>query len=371
MMFRSPVWSHARARFTIGAWISLVLTFLVASWSPLAGAAQRETELEIWSDPQLRLPIPAGWHRLEATWIAERILIATPEPLGAEELFGADEVDVPAIVHAKIDALDPVLAQVPLDAIADALVDQLASQSEETGSAFDVLRREATSVGEYEAYRFGTRRGDTSHHSLFIRTKGHLYEVTVAFEVDRSQEYEGLVEAIFSGVEPQPVVAETTPMEERETPLARLFAPQGWEPRTIEGSLPQVVLTKDDVDLLGGRYRTGISLLKVAQYRQAFDLPDAATVADLYDVWLQRYAASMAAMPHRLLQAVEIMIDAGPSLLIEASFEDPVLGHHAQLFNVVTAVGDDFYIATFEAPVDEFFLLRPVFLESIASLRWR
>src|SRR5690606_634011 len=130
----------------------------------------------------------------------------------------------------------------------------------------------------------------------------------------------------------------TMSMQERERPLASLFVPPGWEPRTIEGSLPQVVQTNYDVDLLGVRYRSGISLLKIAQYRQAFDLPDAATVADLYDVWLQRYAASLAAMPHRLLQAVEIMIDAGPSLLIEASFEDPVLGHHAQLFNVVTAV---------------------------------
>lgn len=353
---------------------ALVLALALALTGPACVepvAASGAVELEIWSDPQLELPIPKGWHRLEAAWVAERILIATPTPVEQEELSSGAEIDVPAILHVKIDALDQVLAGMSLDEIASEVIAELSEQMQEAGLAFEVLRREETSTGAYEAYRLSTRRDETVHHSLFVRTRGHLYEVTVAYEAARAEEFERFVEPVFAGVEPRLIPSGTTPMEERETLLARLAAPRGWRLRTVEGALPQVVLSREDVDLSGGRFETGISLLKVSQFRRAFGLPATATVDDMYALWLERYTASIGSLPHRLLQVVQIVIDAGPSLLIEASYRDPAGNRFAQLFNVVTAVGDDFYIATFEAPVEEFFLLRPAFLESIASLRWR
>lgn len=367
-----PSGSYCRLESLTSVWVSLALAALVWSLSPLPALAQQGgRDLEIWSDPQIRLPIPQGWHRLEASWVAERILIATPVPVSASELFDGDEIDVPAIVHVKIDALDPLLQGMPLDKIADGMIEEHSTRLKEAQLEFEVLARGERRTGGRPSVAVTTRQDSTINHALFVRTQGYLYEVTLAYELEHAAVYEGLADQIFDGVELKSIDAGSISMEPRETLLARLAAPRGWHEHTVEGGLPQVVISKENTVSTGGRYRTGISLLKITEYRRAFNLSDSATLDDVYGLWLQSYVSGMTGVPYRLLQAGEIVLDSGVSLLIEASFEDRAAGHFTQLFNVVTAVGDDFYIATFEAPVDEFYLLRPAYLESIAGLRWR
>ena len=231
-----------------------------------------------------------GWHRLEASWVAERILIATPVPVSASELFDGDEIDVPAIVHVKIDALDPLLQGMPLDKIADGMIEEHSTRLKEAQLEFEVLARGERRTGGRPSVAVTTRQDSTINHALFVRTQGYLYEVTLAYELEHAAVYEGLADQIFDGVELKSIDAGSISMEPRETLLARLAAPRGWHEHTVEGGLPQVVISKEKTAehrrTIPNRHLSPQDLPSTAR---PSTYPDSATLDDVYGLWLQSY----------------------------------------------------------------------------------
>lgn len=358
--------SFLKCRALAGWWLGLLLAAI--SLVSLPGQSQSAIlEWEVWSDPQIDLPVPRGWHRTELTWVAERILIATPTPPETELSVADGGLDAPAVIHVKIDALDSLLFNMPLAEIAGAMVEEISGRLEAEGLDHEVLERSELTVGDREAFKVVVRQDTTVSHVLLFRTEGYLYEVTVGYEQEHGAAYEALVAPVLAGVRPKSPPADSIALEFRTTLLARLPAPSGWHERTTEGELPQVIISQEDARGAGRRYQTGISLLKIPLNSEV----SPSGLGELYGIWLESYVAEMSGGPFRLIQAGEILLDSGPSFLIEASFQDPQSGSFTQLFNVITAVGDRLYIATFEAPVETFHLVRPAFLESIARLEWR
>src|SRR5690606_41427488 len=64
----------------------------IAAWLVAAPAAAQAPSLATWPDPQVEVALPAGWHRLETAWVAERILLATPSPVEANDVAALDEI---------------------------------------------------------------------------------------------------------------------------------------------------------------------------------------------------------------------------------------------------------------------------------------
>ena len=345
-------------------WSSAALAvFLFVFVSSQAQAAS--LQWDVWSDPQIALPVPRGWHRTEVAWVAERILIATPTPLSEDLATLEGGLETPAVIHVKIDALDPLLQGLPLSEVADAMVKELSERAQAEGLELEVLERGELVIGSVPAVKVVMRQGSTVSHVALFRAEGYLYEVTVGYDEVEGAAYEAAVAPVLAGVQPKAPQADHA-LETRTTLLARLPAPSDWHVRTIEGALPQVVISKEE-SAVGARYETGISLLKFS-LQQAVSPEE---LEDLYELWLRSYVAELSGGPFRLLQAGEIQLGRHRSFLIEASFQDPESGAFTQVFNVITALGDQLYIATFEAPVAEFHRLRPIYLEGIAGLQWR
>lgn len=358
--------SAAVFRRPSAAW---VLVAWIAAWLVAAPAAAQAPSLETWRDPQVEVALPAGWHRLETAWVAERILLATPSPVEANDVAALDALDVEAALHVKIDALDPVLQSLSLDAIADAMLQQLEERLRGSGLELQVIGRGETWVSGYEAVVVSTRQDTTVSHALLARTDRYLYEVALTYESAVADRYQVLVQPVLSSVRLKDGEGAPVALEEHSTLLGSLRAPAGWHPYAEEGNVPRVVISREPVQGEGSRYLAGVALLKLPGYRR--QLPPDAGLEAIYRSWLDAYVQAISETPYRLLNAGVVSHEAGPSLFIEASFQDGATGRFVQLFNLVTLVGDDFYIAVYEAPVEEFHLFRDAYLESLMSLRWR
>lgn len=356
-------------RVTACAAVFAVLTLFALAPAPRV----RAQRLQVWQDPQVEFAHPPGWYRSEAAWVAERILIVTPSPLSVDpgELFAPVGLDVNAAIHVKIDALDPLLRELPLDEIAAALVEQVSEQLTGEGLEFQVLGLGQTTIDGHEAVIVTTRQDTMISHALLVRSEEYLYEVALTYDAAEADNYQTLVQPILASVKLKDGASASVLTEERTTLLARLRVPRQWHERTSEGAVPQVVISREALSGAGARYQAGISLLKITGYRRALNLSPQMSQEEVYDAWLRAYLEGLSGSSYRLVNAGLVEHAAGPSLLIELSFHDRASRRYVQLFNLVTALQDDLYIAVYEAPVEEFYRLRATYLDSIASIVWR
>jgi len=363
--------THHSQSALFAAAASLLIAALLWISSACPGKAQAQGfDLDVWRDPQVEIAVPTGWNRIEASWVAERMLIATPASVDPQAILSSSGLDVDAAIHVKIDALDPVLQQMPLEEIAEAMIHEVSERLKGEGLEFRVLGRGESTVGGTKGVIVSTRQGSMISHALLTRTDGYLFEVALTYEASEADRYQMLVQPVLGSVRFKEGTVQV-PTEERTTLLARLRVPRGWHEYTEEGAVPQVVISREQLAQRGDRYHAGFSILKIADYRHVFNLSPQASLDEVYAAWLEAYVRGMADSAYRLLQAGLLAHATGPSFLIEASFQDPLSGRYVQLFNLVTALGDDFYVAVYEAPVEEFYQLRQAYLDSISTIRWR
>lgn len=346
-----------RGTFAIG---TVLLLLFGAVW-PAMGASS----YTVWNDPQVSFPVPSDWYVAETTWIAERLIFATPRRIAPERLLRG-EAEVDALIQVKIDALDTTLAEIPLaELVADL---ETRYRTAAGGAAYSVQQMGLTRIDGREAAILVTEQDGYRDYSVLLRSSEYLYEVRIAYRRSRQSLYGDLPERVLGSLrisEP----ANTWPTARRDSFLATLDLPASWQQRSVEGVTPAVFYTEEPLgeDL---RVQTGVSLVKVHNYAAAFGL-SSSQPAEVYRFWLQRLLAEAEKSPHRVLHAAEVSIGGAPSLYIELSYEDAATGEHVQLINVSTARDGHFYNATFEGPVRRFYALRPMYLAAIASLRWK
>ncbi len=172
---------------------------------------------DVWSDPQIALPVPRGWHRTEVAWVAERILIATPTPLSGDLATLEGGLETPAVIHVKIDVLDSLLQGLPLSEVADAMVKELSERAQAEGLELEVLERGELVIGSAPAVKVVMRQGSTVSHVALFRAEGYLYEVTVGYDEVEGAAYEAAVAPVLAGVQPKAPQADHA-LETRTTP---------------------------------------------------------------------------------------------------------------------------------------------------------
>lgn len=318
-----------------------------------------------WNDPQVAFPLPAGWHVSETTWVAERLIFATPRPVDPQRLLrGEEEVD--ALVQVKIDALDSTLAEIPLTELVGDLESRYRMAS--GGASYSVVEMGLTRIDGKDAAILVTEQHGFRDYSVLVRTDEYLYEVRVAYRTSQEASYRDLPETILANLRIPPL-SHSWETARRDTFLAAVDLPAAWHVHAVEGATPAVFFSEEPLE---GNLdvRTGVSLVKVHHYAAAFGLASAEP-AEAYRFWLGTLLAEAGKTDHRVLGAGEVRVGGVSSLYVELSYEDPQSGEHIQLINVSTARDGHFYNATFQAPVRRFYALRPMYLAALRSLTWK
>lgn len=346
---------------SFGSFAVCTLLLLLLGWAAPAAAQEYST----WSDPQVAFPVPAGWYVSETTWVAERLIFATPLRVDPQRLLRG-EAEVDALIQVKIDALDSTLAQIPLTELIGDLETRYRMAS--GGASYSVLQMGLTRLSGRDAAILVTEQQGFYDYSALVKSEEYLYEVRVAYRKNMESRYRDLPERVFTSLR-VPELSQAWETTRRDTFLAALELPAGWHVRAVEGVVPAVFFTEEP---LGEALQvgTGVSLVKVHNYAAAFGLASAEP-AEAYRFWLGTLLAEAGRTAHRVLSAGEVRVGGVPSLFVELSYEDPQTGEHIQLINVSTARDGHFYNATFEAPVSRFYALRPMYIAAIRSLTWK
>lgn len=364
-----------RPVFTAAIALLLVFAFHVRPFplhaQVIGGDNPLQAGYRLWSDPQFDIPLPAGWHPIEATWVAERLFFATPEPIDVSALLEDESHDLAGIIQVKIDALDANLRAIPLTELAEETVLSYRQILEEEGAFFQVVDVQTIGVGGHEGVVFETVQEDVRDHTLLVRTDDYLYEVRVMYAENLAEGYRPLADLVFSQFRLKKAVS-TEDISVHSSPIGAVSLPSSWHMMTREGPIQQVYITRENLEE-EGQYWAGASLIKLDQISAHFGLEEGAEIdpSTIYSRWFPSYVESVADSVFRLIRAEEISIQGRPSLVIELSLLDRGSGRFIQLVNVSTVIGESFYNATFEAPVEEYYQFQPVFQDAIESLLWR
>lgn len=160
------------------------------------------------------------------------------------------------------------------------------------------------------------------------------------------------------------------PLKPFKTNVATLRLPQEWH--VIEYDEPrQAFISREKVSSESDMFMVGTTLLVIPDISRVVGVP-AGDVRAIYEKWLSALARGYENQDEdaQFLNVDTIVVDGVPSLLVEGSLYVGQISEVLQLLSVTTVKNNTLYNATFEAPVAEFYLYRPVFVRAIEDLVW-
>lgn len=343
-------------------WVALAMVVLLFQ-TPSASA-----NLNIYRDGQFALGIPSGWHVMEHTVHGERLFFASPHTLSVTELFNPKGFDTPAIIDVTITQIPYHIRNQPLASFASHVIAMYEGLVGDASLSFSLLEGiRPITVSNRPAVTATFQQDDSVTVMLMTRYDGHLFRIGLTRKENLAAEYSQLLAEVFASFEvfeapPVPILAEF------RTNVANIRLPQGWYQREYETH--QAFISREEIRSDDDLFSVGLTMTAFSNYDQQFGVPigDVTTMYQLYFMALGQ-AMETVDPQAQIIGAEVVIVDGTESLLIESSHDtaDGML----QTLTLATARESTLYTATFEAPVAEFYVYRPIFFEAMSTMSWR
>lgn len=343
-------------------WLGLVILLLI----PVSIQA---ADLTPYYDGQYTISIPSDWHIIDQALYGERIMFATAVPVSASEMLGASGVDVPSMLAVTVSRLPVSMQGQPLERYAAMVLDRYAELVHGAGRKFHVLQQPAPSVlSGSPAVRATFVQDDTMTVTAMVVRGGYMFRVDVSYKTTLAHKYESLVTDVLSSF----TVADLPPMPNLityATNVASVPMPRDWHQLDYARN-HQAFVSREEIRSESDLFLVGVTMFAINDFARRYGTPPN-DIGRMYQLWLSALIQALETTdPNgQVLDVTLVRVDGIESLLFESTFLAHT-GEMIQTFSLTTVKGSTLYNATFEAPVDEFYLYRAAFLAAMSDMRW-
>lgn len=323
---------------------------------------------EFHRDGQFEVVIPDGWNVVRYTADGERVFVASPEQVSESALRSPEGFELEALLMISVGAIPSHGRDEPLEATYELLRDAYALLYDQMGLTFEVLRApETISLGDYEALLYRFREDNMLSTTVLMKNSDYLFRLEFGWENEKRDKYEDVFDDIIRSFRPLDPV-ESPPLVVWRSNVATLPLPAEWH--LTNYSNQQSFVSREKLTPDSDLFHVGVTLIATPNYRTRFGVPNANPLT-MYQMWLDAHVSILESMepPGSILDVFLIPVDGIQSLLSE-SVSDDISGTEVQTLMAATVKDDKFMLAVFEAPTEEFYLYRDIFMESLAQLRW-